>query len=469
MTRVSGYMTAVCIAMLTLAACTTNEERPDEAETTLVTALSAGGADFSASVAKIAIDPADPNRVAVIWRDLAMTRPGEPAGERGMSCHLSLSSDSGRSFRTQALAWDMADTPVCNSPYVDIGPNGDLLMGATLAGVLPQNAPPGEHAPGRVVMRLSSDWGKSWSPISVAIATGDEARFVPNPAVPAEATHVPWDGARGVINAVSGAIILSGGFPAPPGEDLHSQRFYTVSHDRGESWGDIHAFGAPGWPQRWDGHLIAAHGQLAFSYLADAVPDSDVHCLCVVFATSDDEGRTVKRHFVTTVDFFDRLVHYPPIAAHPANAGHYALALASETVGVPSVRFTQDGGVSWRTLEVPVIPDGVARASRPAIAFAPGGELVVMWRGYHADGSYDVYVAASSDEGRFASPVRLSEESSMVPEDLTSDYSATGDFINTLAVGPNIVHAAWTGWRSGEAGQVHHGRVPLSLLLGEKR
>ncbi|MBU0554552.1 MAG: glycoside hydrolase [Alphaproteobacteria bacterium] len=466
----TGAWLVCASAFALLSACQPGDEvQPEpQADAVAVQALSTGGTAFSASVPEIAVDPSNSQRVAIIWRDLAMTRPGEPAGERGMSCHLSLSEDGGRSFTTRKLEWNMPDTPVCNSPYVDIGPDGELLMGATLAGVLPQNAPEGEHAAGRVVMRLSTDWGASWSPISSGIATGDEERFEANPTVPAEATHVPWDGGRGVIDASSGAIILSGGYPAPPGEDLRSQRFYTVSPDRGQSWGPIRAFGAPGWPQRWDGHYVVAHGVLAFSYLAEAVPVEGAKCLCVVFASSPDGGATVERHLVAQVDFFDRLVHYPPIAAHPARKGAYVLALASDKLGYPSVRVTSDGGKSWREMGGLVAPDGVVRSSRPALAYAPDGTLALLWRGYHADGSYDMYMAASTDGERFGAARRILEASSLVPEELTKDYSSGGDFISSLGAGTDAFHAAWTGWREGEAGQVLYARVPLAQLLPER-
>ncbi len=428
--------------------------------------LSGGAAGYSASVPDIAIDPHNPQRVAVIWRDLKMDRPGEPAGERGMTCHLSLSSDGGAHFTSRPLTWDRPDTPVCNAPYVDIGPGGELLIGATLAGVLPQNAPAGAHVPGRVVMRLSRDWGTSWSPLSTAIASGDETRFAANPEVPAAATHIPWDGARGVIDGKTGAITLSGGFPAPPGEDLHSQRFYSVSHDRGRSWGPIYAFAGPGWPQRWDGHMISAHGKLAVSYLAGAVPDPDVHCLCVVFATSADGGATLERHFVAAVTEFDTLVHYPPIAADPQRDGVYALALVAQGRGAPEIRLTQDAGVHWGAPIAPAAPAGVVRASRPAIAFTPDGDLALMWRGYYSDGSYDVFMAAAGRGRAFGPALRISTARSTVPESLLKDYSVRGDFINVIAAGPDAMHAAWTDWRSGSSGEVVYGRVPLALLLG---
>lgn len=456
---------SICVSAVALAACGPNTDGTGIAGGQVDRLLSHGEAEFSASVPDIAVDSNNGDRVAVIWRDLAMSRPGEPAGERGMTCFLSLSSDGGNTFNEQELVWDMADTPVCNAPYVDIGPDGELLVGATLAGVLPQNAPQGEHAAGRVVMKLSTDWGKSWSASSFAIATGDESRFAANPAVPAASTHVPWDGARGVFDAADGSITLSGGFPAPPGEDLHSQRFISTSADGGRSWGPIYAFAAPGWPQRWDGHLISAHGKLAISYLADAVDVPDTECLCVVFATSNDDGATFERHLVAQVQDFDALVHYPPVAANPVRDANYALATVAKEQTSPVVRVTEDSGRTWKTLESPISPEGVVRASRPAIAFTPGGQLALVWRGYYSNNSYDTFAAAARDDGVFGKPVLLSEERSVIPEELLNDYSARGDFLNVIAASTDMVHASWTDWRSGAAGQVYYGRVPLSVLL----
>lgn len=459
--RLRGRLAGICLASACLAGSAAAAPGPDDVRNT---SLSGSDPAWSASVPMIATDPADPRRVAVIWRALSMDDAGAPTGQRRMVCHLSLSDDGGRSFASRALSWDAPETPICNAPFVDIGPSGELMIGATLAGALPQNAPAGTHVPGRVVMRLSSDWGGTWSPVSSAIATGDEARFVPNAAVPEAATHVPWDGARGVIDRETGDITLSGGFPAPPGEALHSQRFYATSHDGGRTWGPIRAFAAPGWPQRWDGHLRAGRGKLAISYLADAVPAPGAACLCVVFATSTDGGVTFERHYVTSVAGFDTLVHYPPIAAHPEHANTYALALVEADGIAPIVRVTADDGATWQTVASPARPKGIVRVSRPALAYAPDGRLVLIWRGHYADGGYDMFAAAARDGAGFSPAVRLSTARSAPPPALANDYAVRGDFIAVVATGPDAIHAAWTDWRSGRTGEVVYGRVALAAL-----
>ncbi|HWW63736.1 MAG TPA: sialidase family protein [Sphingomonadaceae bacterium] len=453
----------VSLAVTLLASCAGPMQSNAKSPSTLAIELSAGGAQRSASVPVVAVDPAAPNHVAVIWRYLNSGEPGSNAGLRGMNCYLSLSSDGGRTFVTNELVWNRPDTPVCNAPYVDIGPRGELLIGATLAGTLPQDAPEGTHAAGRVVMRLSHDWGRSWSPIRSGIGTGDEVRFAANPAVPSEATHVPWDGGRGLIDDKTGAIFMSGGFPAPPGGKLHSQRFYTRSTNEGADFGPIYAFGDSNWPQRWDGRMIVSHGIFAVSYLAGAVPVSGAKCLCVVFATSADNGRTLERHFVTEAGSFDRLVHYPPIAADPTRARAYALALVLPDEPLPVVRLTSDGGSSWTVATMPPPPADIARASRPDLAYTPDGRLVLVWRGYHADGSYDTYVALAS-RGKFGPALKASTAASIVPAGWERDYSVTGDFINTIDASREAVHVAWTDWSTGGSGQIMYRRIPLAEL-----
>ncbi|AJP72532.1 sialidase family protein [Sphingomonas hengshuiensis] len=419
---------------------------------------------FSAAVPEIAVDIRNPNRVAIVWRHISMADANQDT-QRSLICHLSLSIDGGRSFTHQQLDWSSPETPVCNSPYVDIGPKGELMIGATLAGVLPQGAPEGSHPYGKVGMRISLDWGRNWKPTQGLIASDHGERFVLDPAIPVEATKVPWDGGRGVIDSRTGAITVSGGFPAPPGEKSHSQRFFTVSSDGGTSWGPIRAWGGAGWPQRWDGTMVSAHGKLAVSYLADAVPVAAARCLCIVFATSDDGGETFTRHLVAEADGFDRLVHYPPIAAHPLRDGTYALANVTKESGTPIVRLSADGGAHWRLATMPAAPPGVVRASRPAIAYAEDGTLVLLWRGYRADRSYHVFMAAAREDGRFGAAVQVSTQASLEPEIYLKDYSVRGDFISAVGAGGGTAHGAWTDWRSGKVGQISYVRMPLDRLL----
>lgn len=449
-----------------IAACTGHTAAPRSASSH-DTVLSLSNSEFSASVPDIAVDPKNPERVAIFWRYISMHDANQEV-QRHLECRLSLSTDGGRTFSEQLIDWNSANTPVCNSPSVDIGPDGEIMIAATLAGVLPQGAPEGSHPYGRVGMRISRDWGKTWSETQGPIASDMDDRFELNPAVPHEATKVPWDGGRGIIDPVTRHITISGGFPAHPGEDLHSQRFFVVSRDGGHSWGPIRAWGAPGWSQRWDGTMISAHGKLAVAYLAGEAGLADANCLCIVFAKSADDGKTFERHFVAEIDDFDRLVHYPPIAANPLQDGSYALAHVAKDRGSPVVRMSVDGGATWQEAVTPPAPAGVVRASRPAIAYSNDGSIVLLWRGYMADGSYRMFMAAARDDGRFGKAFMVSSEVAREPEIYLKDYSVRGDFISSLAAGGGHAQGVWTDWRSGRVGQIVHARVEIDRLLPKR-
>ena len=67
------------------------------------------------------------------------------------------------------------------------------------------------------------------------------------------------------------------------------------------------------------------------------------------------------------------------------------------------------------------------RASRPAIALAPTGEIALMWRGYYADGSYDTFIAAAPDESPLGAEIALT----------TSDVPAL--FARAIKAGASVV------------------------------
>jgi hypothetical protein len=416
--------------------------------------LSGNGPGLAASVPKIALDPRDPAHLAVVWRFVATAAPGarEKAAQDWV-CHLSLSLDGGEHFSDQIIHWQRPRTARCNAPFVIYAANGDLYIGATLTGA----AGVGPH--GR-----APPFGRAWSSTVSVIATDSQERFAPNAAIPAAARLVPWDGANGVVDRETGAMFVSSGYPAPPGGAAHSQRFFARSTDGGRTWGPIRAFGAAAWPERWDGQMVAAHGELAVSYIAGDVPMPHAACPCVVFGTSRDGGVTLQRRYLASVRNIDTLVHYPPLAASPLRRGIFSLALVSDDARRIWVWTTADNGRRWTKVALPD-PVDVVQASRPALAYTPNGTLIAIWRGYHADGSFDIYSAAAPGALRFHGAVRLSTAPSHTPKALLSNYAVRGDFIDTVAADARFVDAAWTDWRTATAARVCYGRVPMDLLL----
>jgi para-nitrobenzyl esterase len=429
--------------------------------------LSRNGPELAASVPGIALDPTDRSRVFVVWRFISIAKDS-PAPN--WQCHLSISRDGGGHFEDQILTWKMPDTPRCNAPYVDVAKNGDVFVGATLMGPSLAGAVTMGTLPfGRAVIKKSTDGGRTWLPAVSVIATDTpRQRFAPNPSIPEEAMRAPWDGARGVIDQDSGSLFVSGGYPAPPNGAAHSQRFFAVSDDGAQSFGLIRAYGNAEWPQRWDSHLIAAHGILAFSYIAGSAPVAGAACPCVIFASSTDNGATISRHLVGPAENLDTLVHYPPIAADPARSGAFSLGMISKDRKNVLVLVSADSGASWRPVPLRQPPE-VAFTSRPALSFTPDSTLIAMWRGLHDDGSYDIYMAASPDGQEFKQALRISGVSSTIKKELATHYAVRGDFLEVAAADRNAVHAAWTDWRSGTEARVYYARVPLPLLLSDSR
>jgi hypothetical protein len=432
---------------------------------------------YAASVPVIAIDPANYRRIAVAWRLIDPLGGSNATTPSNWQCHLSLSSDGGRTFQDQPLHWGITQFTRCNAPFVAFSPTGTLYAGATLTGAMPGHASPsvqtsrnppaalpaGFHPSGADGIARSDDFGKTWSETATPIASDMLDRFDVGPEIPLTAKQVPWDGARGVVDPQTGAIYVTGSFPARPGSPQFSQRFFALSRDGGKSFGRIKSFAVANWPDRWDGDIAAAHGTLAITYVAAVTPDKSAICPCAVFGFSQD-GATFQRHLIAPANAFDldTLVHYPEVAADPARKGQFAVALIGPGRNGLSAMLTEDAGSHWRRLSA-VLPPDVTTVSRPAVSFSPQGLLVLAWRGYHADGGYDIYAAAARRTG-MGPAVRVSTETSHLPKALERTYALRGDFHTTLAVDSNAAQFAWSDARSGTALEVYCARVPLAAF-----
>jgi hypothetical protein len=436
--------------------------------------ISGDRSGLAAAVPVVAVDPHSSRRIAVAWRTIdPFAKPGQAGAAGNWLCHLSLSTDGGASFVDQELAWGLPKLSRCNAPFVAFDAKGAIYVGGTIAGA-PQPPLPrpssgeGEEAPihadGAVAVMRSVDGGHTWSAAQTPIASGMLTEFAPTPGVPDAAKETPWDGARGVVDLSDNHLFVTGAFPAPIPGKLASERFYAGSTDGGRSYGKIHAFSTEGWPGRWDGDVAAAKGLFAFSYIGAGTPDAAAKCPCAIVGVSTDDGATAQRFLVATADQFnmDTLVHYPEIAADPARRGRFAVALINAQRSAAVAFVSVDAGKSWKSMAAPV-PDGVTRASRPAIAFGPRGQLLLAWRGYHADGGYNIY-ASSLRGDAMTQPVRVSSQSSHLPETLEKTYANRGDFHTSLAVGSDAIHVSWADARSEKDLRVYYARLPFTIF-----
>jgi hypothetical protein len=437
--------------------------------------LSGSHPDLAAGVPVVAVDANRPAHVAVAWRFIdPLPPPGTQPAAGNWECHLSISDDGGKSFRDQVIAWHIASSTRCNAPWVAFSPSGDLYLAATLTGVPPSHAAggappdaaePRPHPTGTVGFMASHDDGRTWDAAVSAIPSNALDRFDTDASIPDAAKHVPWDGARGAVDSKTGTLYLSGAFPAPPGGAEHSQRFYSASTDGGKTFGAIRAFGSIDWPERWDGDIAAAGGDFVASYIGDATQQAAGRCPCAVVAWSHDGGKTLTHHWMAGADQLDvdTLVHYPELAADPRHRNRFALALISAKKDAVSVYVTNDGN-AW-TKSTVTQPSDIATVTRPAIAFSPEGVLVVAWRGVRADGTYDIYAAASIDGRRFGRTARVSTQSSRTPDAWLKTYAVRGDFHTSIAASRTAVHVAWADARNGKDVRVVYARVALRDVL----
>jgi hypothetical protein len=321
------------------------------------------------------------------------------------------------------------------------------------------------HPDGTAAFAASSDGGRTWGPTVSVIPSHALERFETDESIPAAAKQVPWDGARGAVDLANRTIYISGAFPARPGEEEHSQRFYSASADGGKTFGPIRAFGNAAWPERWDGDIAAAGGDYIVSYIAAATPDPGRTCPCAVIAVSHDGGKTVTHELAADAAELDidTLVHYPEVALDPGHRHHAALVLIAAKKTEVSVLVTANDGKNWTHLTI-AQPDGVVSVTRPAVAFSPKSVLVAAWRGVHADGSYDIYAAASADGNTIGNAIKVSSEASRTPPAWVNTYAVRGDFHTSVAADAASAHLAWADARNGTDVRVYYARVPLRAL-----
>jgi hypothetical protein len=434
--------------------------------------LSGDQPNLAAAVPVVAVDPSRRGRIAVAWRFIDPL--GGPAAHTAGSwvCHVSISNDDGKTFADQPIDWGLKAYSRCNAPWVGFSARGDLYLAASLMGAPPAHAangapggtaaPPPGHPEGTAAFAASHDGGRTWSPTVSVLPSNTLDRFETDPSIPAAAKEVPWDGARGTVDWSTNAIYISGAFPARPGEDAHSQRFYSASTDGGKTFGPIRAFGNAAWPERWDGDIAAAGGDYIASYIAAATPDPARKCPCAVIAASHDRGKTVTHELAADAAALDidTLVHYPEVALDPKHRHRTAIILIASNKAEVTALVSANDGKDWVRSSI-AQPAGVVSVTRPAVAFSPTSVLVAAWRGVHADGSYDIYAAASARGDKFGNAVKVSTEASRTPPAWVNTYAVRGDFHTSVAADASAAHLAWADARNGADVRVYYARVPL--------
>lgn len=392
----------------------------------------------------------------------------------------------------------------CSDSFAGAGPDGTLYMGCLAylnrgsADYAEGYAPNGEARDyhGGSAIAWSTDKGKTWS-APVWVHPDHSPKLYAPTVKPVFEQASPWDRPIFVADASTGTIYLSGSGPAytvdpatvprpkidpslpgkgytgyPPASVTRNRTFLRASHDRGRTWGVIYPMDSDAYPGGRGG-FSAAHGRLVVAYGAASVPASEnAQCPCTVLGTSKDDGQNFTYRVVPPLPAAPTSGQAGAgrggrgggfgggvmLAADPSQEGRYALARQSGSSILVSI--TEDEGKTWLAPVVAAqVPEG-ANFSQRAMKYSAKGDLALIWKAAYGDRSFDVWSAASLDNGRTFKTVRVSHAVSptYIPE---RGNFLFGDDLSSVEIDGEYVHVVWGDNRSGfEA--TWYGRVPLS-------
>lgn len=449
-----------------------------------------GDATRGAGEPMIAVDPTDPrNIIAVAMGDLH--RPDDSPITRGMTdayhalpnstiTWLGVTHNGGRTWKVGELPiLDHKQFTRCPDSFITVSSDGTFY-----AGCEPRET--SGNFFGGSYMVVSKDKGETWGPAIPIITSYDKARFGPG-LKPRIGENSPWDRPFLKIDASTGVIYGQAGggetdIDQKPGV-YRIQGYITASTDHGKSFGSIYSWDSPDYPQLGRGDFAAANGALLVVYLARSAPAATgAKCPCMVLGLSRDLGKTFQYHVLANVptppvpgpppSMAPRATPDGKPAPFPGARGPGGLQLVADTT-TPGrfalmivhndrleVSLTNDSGTTWSDWKLAgTVPD--TKITKPWINYSPSGVLALMWRAISADGTYEIYSAASRDGGAdFSRPLRVSQH----PSPFRIDERAGGwfgDDLQDLVVNGDNVYMVWGDSRSGFLG-TWFGRIPLA-------
>jgi hypothetical protein len=399
----------------------------------------------------------------------------------------------------------------CSDSFAGAGPEGTLYVGCLAYmnlgsagyddGYSPINGEPRNPGGGSAIA-WSTDNGKTWSDPQYVHPLLSPQLYPPN-VHPVFEQVSPLDRPYFAADAQTGTIYISGtgsaytvdpatvprpkvdprlpgkGYDGYPSRSVSRGRtFIRASHDQARTWGMIYPMDSDEYPGGRGG-FSAAYGNLAVAYTATEVPENlNVQCPCTVFGISRDDGKTFEYKIVPALpEAPAQAASASPegarrggaggpvgmgggvmLAADPSGEGRYALARQSGQQIL--VTITQDSGETWlQPVVAAEVPDG-ARFGHRAMKYSPKGDFALIWKAMYADGSFDVWSAASRDGGSVFRTVRVSHAVSP-PRILERGNFLFGDDLSSVDVDDEYVHVVWGDNRSGFQG-TWYGRIPLS-------
>lgn len=349
--------------------------------------------------------------------------------------------DGGRTWKHFVLPILEGKRTRCPDPFAGATKDGILFIGCEPRETDPVAIDP----PGGTAFLRSTDHGKTWSKrvegISSYTPNGKYRTDVDIKAFPQFAPDLkpyfggnsPWDRPWLTFDDKTGAIYLtsSGGqtnIDTGAPDKLRTQSYFTVSTNKGASFGTVYALDSLDWPQQGRVSAAAGLGSFAELYVASKVPASEgVSCPCQVFGISYDMGKTWQRHVLK------HIVIPPPapgaragggpggggglgnLIADPLTPGRFT---AMRYVGgaTPHYEFstTNDDGKTWSAFSsTGTVPEATS-FTKPALMYSRHASILgLTWKAVYSGGSFDLWGVISKDAGKtFSEPLKISSSRS---------------------------------------------------------
>ena len=383
-------------------------------------------------------------------------------------------ADGGRTWKHFVLPILEGKRTRCPDPFAGATKDGILFIGCEPRETDPVAIDP----PGGTAFLRSTDHGKTWSKrvegISSYTPNGKYKTDVDIKAFPQFAPDLkpyfggnsPWDRPWLTFDDKTGAIFLtsSGGqtnIDTGAPDKLRTQSYYTVSTNKGASFGTVYALDAPDWPQSGRVNAAAGLGSFAEVYVASKVPASEgVSCPCQVFGISYDNGKTWQRHVMKHIV----IPAAQPgargggggggggvgnLVADPTTPGRFTVM---RLVGAPAPHYelstSNDDGKTWSAfVSAGTTPDATS-LTKPAIMYSRHASLLALtWKAGYPGGSFDVWSVISKDAGKtFSAPLRISHEKSPARDYYRNSQQDDNDGID---LSKDTLFAIWGDSRAG--------------------
>jgi hypothetical protein len=432
--------------------------------------ISKNGPKFSSAFPAVSVDPVNDQTVAVAWRVYSLPiNTNALKGSRVAECHVSLSTDGGKTFtdfnlmrelRTALNGESNLELWYCNAPWVTFGPDGTIYAGGSLFTANGVTGP--QPKQGRTMVTVSTDNGATWKSGVPGITIARLAPGLTGLRGGNAPQDTPWDGSMGLADPRTGVLYSIAGL------------YVAASHDKGKTFGRVYQPDAPGWVPLRGGSFAAAFGTLAVVETMKSTPMPGVSCPCLAFGESNDEGEHWHYRLVSSageVSPGDRShirVRYPPIAADRMRRGHFAIAAITADGGAVRVFSTEDDGHTWRSAAPNPPPAGaipINTVGMPGIAYTPEGGILVAWRGFRSAGAYDTYLAMVSS-GKFGPTLKLNNDPSEYPPLVQAgNYSfGGGDYTTGISSSKQTAYVVFPYSPFGVAQRTVVASVNMALL-----